>query len=165
MSNKQEQLYKEIKFEEYNSCHHIWVIDFYDYDSMEGRSYKQYGCIKCGLDWTVFRLKEECQGIYGLPLKEQVMYEYLTSDRIRNKNKSTIMSKVMCDLNLGQAIYAKIKQNHPNIDDETALRYFEIALANIRHNEVSEERKISRARRLSLSNNFCNWRGHDVQKL
>lgn len=154
------KLYKEIKFKEYASCNHIWVIDLHDYDSWEGRSYNTHGCIKCGLDYRVINFKDSCHSKLYLQLEQQAMYDYLTSDEAVWTGKKT---RIMCDLDLGRAIYAKIKEAHPNIDDETALKYFEIALHNIRNNRVSEERKISRARRLSLDPKFNKWRGYDIE--
>ena len=66
------------------------------------------------------------------------------------------------DLDLAKAIYSKIKESHPDIDDETARKYFEIALDNIRKIKVNDERKVSRAKRLSLSPKFNKWTGCDV---
>lgn len=159
----QRKLYKDIKFAEYSNCSHIWIIDLHDYDSWEGRSYNTHGCIKCGLDYRVFRLKEQYHDIFYLPLEQQVMYEYLTSKRKGNKDKNITTTRIMCDLDLGTAIYAKIKEAHPNIDDDTALIYFKKALSDIRNIKVSDERKASRARRLSLKPKFNKWTGHDVQ--
>lgn len=71
-------------------------------------------------------------------------------------------TNIVCDLNLAQAIYSKIKQAHPNIDDETSMKYFETTLNDIRNIKVSEERKVSRAKRLSLHPNFTRWNSYDV---
>jgi len=43
------------------------------------------------------------------------------------------------------------------IDDLTAIKYFNHAIGNIRNIKVSEERKVKRAKRLSLSSGFNNW--------
>ena len=66
------------------------------------------------------------------------------------------LSEQYRDLDLAKAIYSKIKEAHPDIDDETARKYFEIVLYNIRENKVSDERK---AKRLSLSPEFNKWTG------
>ena len=39
--------------------------------------------------------------------------------------------------------YFKIKDAHPNIDDETAVKYLKFALHKIRNTKVSNERKKS----------------------
>ena len=61
-----------------------------------------------------------------------------------------------------KSIYTRIKETHPDIDDDMAIKYFEIALNNIRNIKVSEERKINRAKRLSLDPKFKSWNCSDV---
>ncbi len=152
--NQQLSLYKELKMEKYASCDHILVYSQIDYDRYEGRTYKSCGCIKCGLDNSVLNGDRE-----WLSGSRQIMYDYLRKNRIYNKG---IASEVLCDLDLAQAIYSKIKQAHPDIDDETARKYFEIALDDIRNIKVSDDRKASRAKRLSLKDNFKRWNSGDV---
>lgn len=60
------------------------------------------------------------------------------------------------------AIYLKIEKVHPDIDDETAVKYFAIALNNIQNIEVNNDRKVSRAKRLLLNSNFNRWDGNSV---
>ena len=126
-----------------------------DYDVHEGRKYISYGCIKCGLDNSALDSDREC-----LPGSKEIMYDYLR----KNKNcfDKGIKTKVFCDLDLARAIYSKIKSTHPNIDDETARKYFEISLDDIRNIKVSDERKVSRAKRLSLKPDFKKWNDYDV---
>ena len=83
------------------------------------------------------------------------MYDFMYGGVYR----SGIDTKMFCDLDLAKAIYSKIREAHPNIDDETARKYFEIALDNIKNIKVSDERKTSRAKRLSLSLKFYKWPG------
>ena len=66
-------------------------------------------------------------------------------------------TKLVCNLDLAKAIYSKIKEAHPDIDDETARKYFEISLDDIRNIKVNDERKKSRAKRLSLNPDFNKW--------
>lgn len=149
-------LYEEIKNEEYSSCNHIWVYSLIDYDSYEGRTYRYCGCIKCGLDQKV--LESDSRYLDLLPLEQQIMYNFMRNHSYNNG----INTNVLCDMDLAKAIYSKIKNAHPNIDDNTARKYFEIALDNIRKIKVSEARKISRAKRLSLKPKFNKWDGMDV---
>lgn len=150
--NEQIALYQELKKEEYSSCNHILVYSEIDYDRYEGRSYKRCGCIKCGLDGSVSSQSREY-----LPFSQKIMYDYLRKNHLRGKETS-----ITCDLDLAHAIYSKVKEVHPDIDDDTAIGYFEIALNNIRNTKVSEERKTNRAKRLSLGPKFKNWNASDV---
>lgn len=50
-----------------------------------------------------------------------------------------------------------IRTDFSDIDDKTVIKYFEIALDDIRNIEVSDERKKSRAKRLGLSKDFNRW--------
>lgn len=78
--------------------------------------------------------------------------------------RNGIRSNELCDLNLAIAIYAKIKENYSDIDDQLALKYFEISLNNIRKIKVSEERKNSRAKRLYLNPKFVKWDNANLDK-
>ena len=144
--------YQELKKEEYSSCNHILVYSEIDYDRYEGRSYKRCGCIKCGLDGSVSSQSREY-----LPFSQKIMYDYLRKNHLRGKE-----TNIACDLDLAHAIYSKVKEVHPDIDDDTAIGYFEIALNNIRNTKVSEDRKTNRAKRLSLGSKFKNWNASDV---
>ena len=150
--NKQIELYKRIKINEYDNCKHILVYSKIEYDSFEERSYRSRGCIKCGLDNSVL---DEDKRL--LSFNKKIMYDYLRAGRYLSK-KATYM----CDIDLATAIYKRIKEVYPCIDDETATKYFEIALDNIRNIKVSKERKQSRAKRLGLNLNFKNWDANDI---
>ncbi len=152
---EQDQLYAIIKKEEYASCNHIWIESYHEYDSKEGRSYSYHGCIKCGLDTKIL----DCE-IQSLTPSYKVMYRFLRDNRPYRKG---LFSDVLCDLDLAKAIYTKIKEYHPNIDDQTALYYLKIALADIRKIEVSEDRKKSRIKRLGLIPEFHKWNDSDVK--
>ena len=51
--SRENELYEQIKNEEYSHCNHIWVRLLKDYDSYEGRTDIYCGCMKCGLDEKV----------------------------------------------------------------------------------------------------------------
>lgn len=158
LSEQQKDLYTRIKVGEYSSCNHIWVNTLCEYDGWEGRSYNYCGCVKCGLDRRVFHLMERYHSLEWLTLDQRIMYYFM-------KNHSSnfgIDSNLLCDLDLAKAIYAKIKKVHPDIDDETAVKYLKVALHNIRDTKVSDERKESRAKRLLLKSSFNKWNGSDV---
>lgn len=160
LANEQKVLYKQMKVEEYTACNHIWVTTLHDYDSREGRSYNYCGCMKCGLDGRVIHMVENLGSfVECMPLEKKIMYSFMRG----RYYKTGIDTKVLCDLDLAKSIYAKIKEIHPDVDDETARKYFEVALDNIRKIEVSDERKASRARRLSLNPKFNKWNAQDVR--
>ncbi len=157
---QQQELYIPMKNEEYASCKHIWVITSYVSDYFEGRSQNCYGCIKCGLDSKLaFKMLSsyECK----LPLDKKIMKDYFMNNHSWYRGINT---HELCDLDLGKAIYLKIKERHPDIDDETAIKYFEVALNDIRNIKVSNDRKESRAKRLSLTPKFNKWKDSDVQR-
>ncbi len=141
-----------MKQQNYETCNHILVYSKIEYDRYEGRTYKSRGCIKCGLDNSILDTN-----IDFLHSKEKIKYTYL-----RKKYLTGIETKVTCDLDLARAIFSKIKEAHPKIDNKTAIKYFEIALDNIRNIKVNEDRKVNRAKRLSLSPDFKRWDARDV---
>lgn len=158
LASEQNDLYEQIKVGEYSSCYHIWVNTLHDRDRWEGRSYNYHGCVKCGLDKRVFDLMERFHDPSWLTLEQRVMYDFM-----RNHHSDYgIDSNLLCDLDLAKAIYAKIKEVYPDIDDECAVKYLKVALHNIRDTKVSDERKVNRAKRLSLKPEFNKWTGFDV---
>lgn len=153
--NMNEEVCAEIRKNEIKSCNHIWITSKINYDCFEGRSEHFYGCIKCGVNQTVLEKDRKY-----LSIVERIMYDYL----IENYCNKGIHSSVTCDLDLGKSIYLKIKEKHPDIDDETACKYFEIALDNIRDKKESQDRKNNRAKRLSLGEEFNIWNASDVKE-
>ena len=151
-------VYQNLKMEEYESCEHLMICTRIDYDRIEGRSNRYYGCIKCKLDTSVSELRASDLKYFSLDKK--VMYNYLDKSNIHyhiiNDNEIT------CDLDLAHAIYTKIKENNPDIDDKTIVEYLKYALNDIRNTKVSEERKNNRIKRLSLNDGFKNWNARDV---
>ena len=139
--------------EKYSSCNHVLVGVKKDYDKHEGRTSIEYGCIKCGLDFSVYNDRN-----FLTPLQKE-MLEYLSEKQnyVTNIYKS-VYSWINCDLELGCAICAKIKEKYPNIDDKTLIKYFNTALNDIRNIEVNGSRKESRVKRLNLNPKFNRWK-------
>lgn len=158
LQRMQRSVYKYIKTEEYSNCDHILVYSKIDYDKREGRTYKYCGCIKCGLNDAV--LDESLLKDDKMSYKDKVMHDFLTENHIMFLTGRQL--HIPCDLSLAQNIYAKIIENHPDIDELSAINYFDKALHNIRNIHVSEERKKSRAKRLSLKTNFDAWYSEDI---
>ena len=140
-------LYAEIRKEEFKKCNHVLIYSKSIYDELEQRTYRYRGCIKCGLDESV-----KADDNYKFSSVTKAMHDCLGWVNIKGKYIDYV-----CDLELARAIYNRIKEVHPDINDETAIKYFEIALDNIRNIKVSEERKEKRANRLCLRKGFNNW--------
>ena len=143
---KRKNLHRLMKYGEYENCDHLWGVstdEYGEYDCV---------CVKCGLNYKSLRLtnrgKED-----SLSFDERVMASVLKEQSPVNNADINIV----CDKELAMALYKKIREYHPNIDDKTAIKYFEIALDDIRNIEVSDERKKSRAKRLGLSKDFNRW--------
>lgn len=153
---KQHTLYEQVKREEYSSCNHIWVTTLHEYDNVEGRSYDYCGCIKCGLDVRVFDLMERYHNRGVLTLDEKIMYDFLRRHSYISSTDYTVgtNTNLSCDLGLAKAIYSKIKEEYPDIDDETAIKYFKDVLHNIRNTKENDEIKIDKEKGLSLSPNL-----------
>ncbi len=156
LSNDQFSLFRDIKMEEYATCNHILVYSKIDYDRYEGRSYESCGCIKCGLDNSVLNESRDC-----LSGTQKIMYDYLRKNYL-SSNFGGIQTEILCDIDLAQAIYTKIKNVYPDISDEKAINFFKYALKNIRDVKVSDERKVNRAKRLELDSDFKKWDSSDI---
>lgn len=147
------ELYTVMKKEEFSKCSHIWIPVSKNVDYYEGRSDIDYGCMKCGLDQRVLSASYP----EFLSVDDKIMYNYLYQHYAIHQG---IKSHTLCDLDLAHAMYSKIVEYHPEIDDVTALKYFEIALDNMRNIRVTDDRKESRVKRLMLKPGFHNWGGY-----
>ena len=144
------ELYKQRKIEKYKTCKHILVNTICDYDEIEGKTYYYSGCIKCGLDEKVLYLTDRFDSKYNFSSEQQIMYEYRNDLNYLSGNKTDIK----CDLELASAIYKKIKESQPNINDIIALKYLKAALFNIKTKQVNNNRKKNRIKRLSLKMDY-----------
>lgn len=146
-------LHTDMKKEEFSKCSHIWIPVSKNVDYYEGCSDIDYGCMKCGLDQRVLSASYP----EFLSVDDKIMYNYLRQHYAIHQG---IKSHTLCDLDLARSMYSKIIEYHPDIDDITALKYFEIALDNMRNIRVNEDRKESRVKRLMLKPGFNNWGGY-----
>lgn len=146
-------LHTDMKKEEFSKCSHIWIPVSKNVDYYEGRSDIDYGCMKCGLDQRVLSASYP----EFLSVDDKIMYNYLRQHYAIHQG---IKSHTLCDLDLARSMYSKIVEYHPEIDDVTALKYFEIALDNMRNIRVTDDRKESRVKRLMLKPGFHNWGGY-----
>jgi len=159
LSSELMDIYPRIKFNQYASCNHIWVNTLHEEKGKDGKEYNYYGCVKCGLDRRVFHQMKTLYNPDRLGFEQKIMYDYF-----KNSTMTGLNTDLYCDLDLGKAIYAKIKEVHPDITDEMAVVYLKVALHYIREIDVSEQRKEDRAKRLLLQPSFNKWTAGDVCK-
>ena len=70
---------------------------------------------------------------------------------------------IACDYDLAKALYQRIKEKNPDIDDATISQYLENALADMNKIKVSPDRERIRAKRLLLDENFNRWQSKKVK--
>ena len=157
LSEKQKELYKEMKFEEYSNCKHIILTTSVHKDRIEGRMSCSYGCMKCGVNTNAYN--SEYLRRNDLDFEDQVIYDYVRNHSIRGTT-----CNVCCTIDLAQAIYSRIKKAHPDIDDETAIKYFKNAYVNMTYKYSNPERVENRIKRLSLSHTFRYLCEHSYKK-
>lgn len=147
---KQKELYKKVKTEEYSSCDHLWIETITDYNFLK-TPFHYCSCVKCGLDQGVVYLIN-----HGKPLsfEQTIMYNFLKKHNLDNPNQ--INSNIKCDFSLAIVLYKKIEENHPDIDNITMQKYIQTALDSIRQNENDTQEKENRIKRLTLNPNFNN---------
>lgn len=148
--SRQYDLYKRIRNDEFKSCRHMLIVSDVDDSKIDKEKNIYYGCIKCGLNENVLN-----NNINMLSLDERIMYDYFNEWNIKQINGRKMNE--LCDFELAYAMYKKIKEIYPKIKDETAIKYINAALFNMRTKDTSPERKNSRIKRLSLNYNFNNW--------
>lgn len=139
---EQKELTSLMKIKEYETCNHILVNTYQDWEC----SY--YGCIKCGLHEDV---------LITFDNNDNLMYDFLADQHNYFEFKKSKMIDSSCDLELAHAIYQKIIETHPSIDDDTLITYFKNALDHMRSDSINNDRQASRVKRLHLNNNFNNW--------
>ena len=152
-------IYKEKRMKDFGSCRHIWVNALHDYDIAEGRSYNYYGCVKCGLDQRVFHLMEIYNNSNLLTTDQRIMYDFMKDRQLKGIN-----TKLFCDLDLGRAIYTRIKVAHPDIKDKDAAKYLRAAYYKMKESKISDKQKANRVKRLSLDPSFNKWDENGVIK-
>ena len=168
LQKEKDEVYKKMRKKHFGECNHIWVTTFIDCYAEEGRSHHYSDCLKCGLSEYILYLENMNCSLKYASTDQLAMYEYMkeVSDGFffPDSYMTGIKTEVACDSDLAKAIYSKIMENHPDLDDDTARKYFEIALDNIRNIRVSEERKESRKKRLALDSNFNSWNVMDIKR-
>ena len=156
-----DNLYRDMKRREYDRCHHLLITTYLEPSRVSEENDVRYcGCLKCGLDEKERHSSNLFTDYNKLPLEKKVMVDYLKNNHIERKS----IANITCDLELARAIYKKILEYNPKINDKLAIKYLEIALDNIRNIKMTEDRKESRIKRLELKSDFINWKKEDVTR-
>jgi len=147
-------LKKDIGLAQMKDCYHVFVTReiIRSYDGHRTDTYNRLGCIKCGLkdihtselDFTSSSIEEEMPSIY------------------QETARSGVRIDVACSLALAMAIYSGILKKHPTITDQEMVRYFKLALQDIRKTPVTRQHQDKRIRRLGLHPGFSAWNEKDI---
>lgn len=142
ITQEQRVLYKKIKNIEYQNCHHLWVnVPNWDFSNEQGEPIICKVCLKCGLNENV--LLESKNGTYFYNYEDEVMYQFMQG---RHYEYGLVVNEP-ADFNVAKEVYARIKANHLDIEDEQVKKYMEIALHNMNlrmQDEASEEKVLKR---------------------
>lgn len=142
ITQEQRVLYKKIKNIEYQNCQHLWVnVPNWDFSNEQGEPIICKVCLKCGLNENV--LLESKNGTYFYNYEDEVMYQFMQG---RHYEYGLVVNEP-ADFNVAKEVYARIKANHLDIEDEQVKKYMEIALHNMNlrmQDEASEEKVLKR---------------------
>ena len=140
----QHRLYKKIKMCEYLDCKHLWInVVSWNFDDEEDKPIICQACLKCGLDESVI-LKSK-SGTYFYSYEDEIMYQFMQN--YHYKHGLAIDDTVQ--LIVAREVYARIKANHPDIEESQMKKYMEIALHNMdmrfkKQGYVGEEKVLKR---------------------
>lgn len=116
----------------YNKCSHYYIARTLVV------CIERQTCIFCGLtDSYDSRMLVE---------NDDIIHRYLEAGgKLRDDDQKVIYH---CDMEIANRIINRIKENNPNINNKTLVKYLEIALDNIIDQSDCEKRVVSRAKRL-----------------
>ena len=147
---------RDATLERYQECDHLLVVSRIVY-GRTNKAHKNFGCLKCGLDDSLI-LEDNL-----IPRKYIDINSYIRNNMLKWKTAiSDKNTNIVCDIDLARAIYLRIIEYYPNIDDDTLKKYFIVALNDIRNINVNKKRKESRAKRLNLLPNYNYWNEESV---
>lgn len=142
ITEEQRVLYKKIKNIEYQNCQHLWVnVPNWDFYNEQGEPIICKVCLKCGLNENV--LLESKTGTYFYNYEDEVMYQFMQG---RHYEYGLVVNEP-ADFDVAKEVYARIKANHLDIEDEQVKKYMEIALHNMNlrmQDKASEEKVLKR---------------------
>ena len=150
LKSLEESKYTKMQYRKYMNCKHLFVCTnhYQDIKGNTSRRYFDFGCLKCGLNTLLTRYNDR-----DLTLDEKINKSWCQNFSVNGR----VSLNMDIDLELATAIYKKLKEKYPYIDEDRIIKYLEIAVDNMRNINVTEERKQSRIKRLNLSEDFYSW--------
>lgn len=160
LNRREENIQSDIDIEEILNCDHIFANEKLNVlsEPKNGMIVKtlcssDLRCIKCGLhiNWLRGDLYEkhyansQVREIRMKAMKSKIAHEYFRQNKLRSFNPTSYLS-----VELALAIYARIIECNPGIDEVTAKVYFEHAMRNILKDNIPNEKHKDRVRRLDM---------------
>ena len=159
LRSEAESIEDDIYIEKILNCDHIFANTKLNKstDIVNGRleytiSSSQLCCIKCGLNWK-WRTTKQLEKMYinSSFAKDKIKaYKGMVARTVeKNNNLISLNPEQYLSYDLAKAIYERIIECNPGIDDTTAKVYFECAQKNILTKDMPMEKHKDRVRRLN----------------
>lgn len=130
LEEKKMEIYEELQLNIYSTCNHIFARSYTECDYYEGRTYRYYGCVKCGLDTIIYS-----DLYYDLSVgKEKIMDNFFK--QTLGKTES-IRHYVAC-FKIIDRDYAKVKEIYDEIKNK---RLSDSELQIILESKLDDENK------------------------
>lgn len=95
-------------------CNHLFVVSGCEEDYYEGRTYYEYGCLKCGIDTHLYELSD----IDGF----KPYIEYMRKSHIEFKNNTGLYYNNFNDFLDARKLYLELKEKNKDISDKEIIR-------------------------------------------
>ena len=98
----------------YQCCEHLFAVSESEYDYYEGRTYRDYGCLKCGLDTHLYDSNLNARG--------RACSEYIRHSRVIDTNNTGLYYKNYGEFLKGRKLYSEYKEKYQDLDDKQIIR-------------------------------------------
>ena len=116
------ELYCQSMIDKYTKCKHM-IIEVIREDGIENKE-GYVGCIKCGLDESIFAKRDEFVGTEGFTDDEKIMYKLLTEGHLDQQLYRGIFTGVQGSLSDAMKLYSSLKEKYPVASDLFLERKF-----------------------------------------
>ena len=154
--DKEHSLCDDIRTQRILNCDHIFVNERINYSqefSPEKQRYvnipasSELKCIKCSLNAKRILRPGKEMLTHLVSRNSVIISDYAKTIKLRSFEPLQYPS-----FDLGSAVYQRILERNPDIDEETAKRYYESAMRNIIGKDMPKAKHIDRAKRLNFTN-------------
>lgn len=141
LDKKRESAYEEYVLNTYSNCKHVIMMSHYECDYMEGRSYRYYGCIKCGLDSKIYSDNLH----YDLDLdigNACLMDKFFKSQNCYGGNNYMLRFEKIdlnCDISLARDKYNELKDAKIKVDELDTSKLCELLEYKISEKEKTKK--------------------------